>query len=441
LPHTDKSAGRVEALSPLASLAALSSRIRAGEITPAEIVERCLRRIDECDGGIQAWAYLAREEAQREAALLSGELKTRGPRGPLHGIPFGVKDIFDTAGMPTEWGSPICRGRLPGEDAALVAQLRKAGAIVLGKTHTTAFAYYDPGPTRNPHNLAHTSGGSSSGSAAAVAAGMIPFALGSQTQGSVLRPASFCGIVGLKPTFGRLPLQGVLPFAPSLDHAGLFTRTVEDMIFLWKALGNDALERPAELRLAFVPWPPDGGLEAEMSEAMNACRERLRASGAKVTEVVPAQGFIALSQATRTVMKYEGARFHGERFREHGEKIGAALAALVKEGLSIAEEDYRQALRVLESCRREMAVLSSEHPVWLTPAALGPAPEGLASTGDPRCNLPFTALGVPALTLPFARSKKGLPLGLQLTAPAGREDLLLAAALACERVFGSLPIS
>jgi Asp-tRNA(Asn)/Glu-tRNA(Gln) amidotransferase A subunit family amidase len=174
---------------------------------------------------------------------------------------------------------------------------------------------------------------------------------------------------------------------------------------------------------------------------MNACRERLRARGAKVTEVVPPQSFIVLSQATRTVMKYEGARFHAERFREHGEKIGAALAALVKEGLSIAEEDYRRALRVLESCRREMAVLSSEHPVWLTPAALGPAPEGLASTGDPRCNLPFTALGVPALTLPFARSEKGLPLGLQLTAPAGREDLLLAAALACESVFGSLPIS
>jgi len=319
--------------------------------------------------------------------------------------------------------------------------LRRAGAIVLGKTHTTAFAYYDPGPTRNPHNLAHTPGGSSSGSAAAVAAGMIPFALGSQTQGSVLRPASFCGIVGLKPTFGRLPLQGVLPFAASLDHAGLFTRTVEDMIFLWKALGNDVAERLPQTRLAFVPWPPDGGLEAEMSEAMNECRERLRAGGAKVTEVILPQSFIALSQATRTVMKYEGARFHAERFREHGERIGAALAALVQEGLSIPEEDYRRALQVMESCRREMTGLSSEHTIWLTPAALGAAPEGLASTGDPRCNLPFTALGVPALTLPFARSKKGLPLGLQLTAPAGRDDLLLAAALACESMFGSLPVS
>jgi Asp-tRNA(Asn)/Glu-tRNA(Gln) amidotransferase A subunit family amidase len=234
-------------------------------------------------------------------------------------------------------------------------------------------------------------------------------------------------------------LQGVLPFAPSLDHAGLLTRTVEDMIFLWKALGNDALERPAEWRLAFVPWPPDGGLEAEMSEAMNACLERLRAGGAKVTKVVPPQDFIALSQATRTVMKYEGARFHAERFREHGEKIGAALAALVKEGLPIVEEEYRRALRVIESCRREMEGLSSEQTIWLTPAALGAAPEGLASTGDPRCNLPFTALGVPALALPFARSKKGLPLGLQLTAPPEREDLLLAAALACEKALGLPP--
>jgi Asp-tRNA(Asn)/Glu-tRNA(Gln) amidotransferase A subunit family amidase len=399
-------------------------------------VDACLHRIDERDGEIQAWAYVAREEARLEAVRLREELKARGPRGPLHGIPFGVKDIYDTAGMPTEWGSPLFRGRIPREDAEIVAQLRRAGAIVLGKTHTTAFAYYDPAPTRNPHNLAHTPGGSSSGSAAAIADGMVPFALGSQTQGSVLRPASFCGIVGLKPTFGRLPRGGILPFAPSLDHPGFFTRTVEEMSFLWSALAGSSGETAAPVRLAFIPWPPDGGLEREMETALRLCCERLRSNGVFVELVDLPKSFAALPDATRTVMKFEAGRLHGDLFRKHGVAMGAKLARLLEEGLAIEERDCQAALQRIEVARADFARVSEEHPIWLTPAAPGPAPGGLASTGDPRCNLPFTAIGVPALALPFGRSEKGLPLGLQLAAPAGREDLLLAAGQACERVLG-----
>jgi len=423
------------------SLSALSRHIRDKRISPIDVVAEYLRRIDEKDGAIQAWTYVAREEAQREAARLTEEIEGGLLRGPLHGIPFGVKDIYETAGIPTERGSALFRGRVPGEDAELVAQLRSAGAIVMGKTHTTAFAYYDPAPTRNPRNPAHTPGGSSSGSAAAVAAGMVPFAIGSQTQGSVCRPASFCGIAGLKPTFGSLPRGGMLPFAPSLDHPGLFTPTGEEMTFLWTALAGRPGGGIAPARLVTVSWPPDGGLEPQMEAAFQDGLARLRSNGFSVQSLPLPASFTALPEATRLVMRFEAARLHGDLFHRYGVAVGVQLAGLLQEGLATREEDYQTALRHIEAARAEFASICEEHPVWVTPAALGPAPEGLASTGDPRCNLPFTAIGVPALALPFGRSERGLPLGLQLATPAGREDLLLAAGQACEKaleVFATL---
>ncbi len=420
----------------LASITELSALIRRGQATPSEVVEGCLRRVAEAEDGVQAWAYLAQEEARGVARQRTEQLRRGGSCGVLYGIPFGVKDIYDTAGMPTEWGSPLYAGRVPPRDAELVGRLAAAGAIVVGKTHTTAFAYFDPGPTRNPRHLQHTPGGSSSGSAAAVAAGMVPFALGSQTLGSVLRPASFCGVVGFKPTYGRLPTAGMLPFAPTLDHAGLFTRTAAEMALLWAAITGRSEDRPPKgapaARLAVPPWPIEGRLEPEMSEAFDACLERLRSAGLPIDEVPLPESFARLPAATDTIVRFEGARTHRERFLEFGACMGPKLAALVEAGLGLHQGTYQAAIQAVGRAKAEFAERTVQHAVWITPAALGPAPPGLESTGDPRANAPFTALGVPALCLPFGRTDKGLPLGLQLATAAGDDALLLAAGAALE---------
>ncbi len=418
------------------SLEELSRRIRDREITPAEVVEGCLARIEEREDSVRAWAYLASGEALARANSLTEELAPGQPRGALHGIPFGVKDIFDTAGMPTEWGTAVHRGRVPSSDAKIVADLASMGAIVLGKTHTTAYAYFDPAPTRNPHNPAHTPGGSSSGSAAAVADGMVPFALGSQTMGSVLRPASFCGICGLKPTFAGLPVEGVMPFSPTLDHPGLFTRTVSDMVFLWGSLKGVSAASEPPTRLGVPKWPIEGSLEPEMEEGFGQCLEKLRKGGYSVESISLPESFAKLPRTIQVVMRYEGAQIHGEDLRRHGTEIGAKLAVLIEDGLTIEESEYKTARGDLDQARADFAALTEECSIWATPSALGPAPHGLEATGDPRCNAPFTALGVPSVSLPFGKAASGLPLGLQLSAPAGGESLLLAVAQRCEGALG-----
>ena len=416
----------------LAPLRELSRQLRDGQATPNELVEHCLGCIEQRDEVTQAWACLDSERARREASRLTDELKTGSPRSDLHGIPFGVKDIFDTAGLATEWGSPLYRGRVPANDAAVVARLREAGAIVLGKTHTTAFAYFDPGPTRNPHNSEHTPGGSSSGSAAAVAGRMIPFALGSQTQGSVVRPASFCGVVGFKPSFGQLPTEGVMPFAPTLDQMGLFTPTVDDMAFLWRATRGPSGVKPPADRLAAPPWPIDADLDPEMGRAFEQALERLGGAGFAIDPVSLPESFSELPRATKCVMRFEAAEVHRQPFEQHGREIGAKLFELIAEGRETTRSEYESSLEVLDRARADFAALGRDYAVWITPAALGPAPKGLTSTGDPCCNLPFTALGVPALTLPFGFTETGLPLGMQLAAGKDQEGLLLSTALRCE---------
>ena len=418
------------------SLVELSRRIRDGEVTPVDVVEGCLARVAEREDAVSAWSYLAADEARVRAQTLTEELTSGSPRGALHGIPFGVKDIFDTAAMPTEWGTPVHRGRVPSSDAKIVSDLASMGAIVLGKTHTTAYAYFDPAPTRNPHNPAHTPGGSSSGSAAAVADGMVPCALGSQTMGSVLRPASFCGVCGLKPTFGGLPTEGVMPFSPTLDHPGLFTRTVSDMVFLWQSLKGVSAASEPPTRLGVPRWPIEASLEPEMERGFGQCLEKLREGGYSVRPISLPESFAKLPKTIQVVMRFEAARIHGEDLRTHGSEVGAKLAELLEDGLTIEESEYNSARGDLDQARAEFAALSQECPIWATPSAMGPAPQGLESTGDPRCNAPFTALGVPSVSLPFGKASNGLPLGLQLSAPAGGENLLLAAAQGCEDALG-----
>ena len=416
------------------SLEQLSRSIAAGGCSPIDAVEQCLARIREREPEVLAWSYLAETEARDEARRLTEELQSKGPRGPLHGVPFGVKDIYDTAGMPTEWGTPVHKGRIPAVDARLVARLKQAGAIVLGKTHTTAYTYFDPAPTRNPHNPAHTPGGSSSGSAAAVADGMVPFALGSQTQGSVLRPASFCGITGLKPSHGCLPVEGIMPFAPTLDHPGPFTRTVDDMVFLWTAMkpDGDPSREPAlgagPPRFTALRWPIEGALDPEMQQRFDAYLEALGERGFDVERGGPADSMKALPEVILTVMNYEAAEIHGEDFRRHGARVGRKLALLIESGLAIDESAYRRARIALDAARADFDAAAADGRIRITPAALGPAPASLDTTGDPRCNSPFTALGVPSISFPFGTAKNGLPLGLQLAAGRGEEARLLAAA-------------
>jgi len=282
---------------------------------------------------------------------------------------------METRGLSTEYGSPIYKGRIGTEDAAIVRELRQRGAILLGKTHTTSFAYRTPGPTRNPRNLEHTPGGSSSGSAAAVAAGMVPFALGTQTRGSVLRPASYCGVTGFKMSYGLMSMEGVLPFAKSLDTLGFFTHTPADMLALWESLGRAS--GAAEVVALGVPDPMPA-VEPPMATAFQQTISRLRRAGASIRSIDIGGMLRRLSEASNTVMFYEGARFHRERFNEHGDKL-ADMADLVRKGLQIPVERYDEARRFIGDCKIRLTEMYKATPVILVPAATGPAPRGLAS--------------------------------------------------------------
>jgi Asp-tRNA(Asn)/Glu-tRNA(Gln) amidotransferase A subunit family amidase len=375
----------------------------------------CLRRIAERDPEIQAWVEVV---SGPEPAF----------SGPLHGVPFGAKDIFETRGLATEYGSPIYAGRKGECDAHLVTFLRDAGAVLLGKTHTTAFASFDAAPTRNPRLPGHTPGGSSSGSAAAVAAGMVPFAIGTQTLGSVLRPASYCGICGFKPSFGLIPYDGALPFAPSLDTVGFFTRTAADMKDLWTGAFNGRFSADLQ-RIVRLRVPAEEPMERAIADAV----ERLRAGGVPVDELDPPAAWSGLRNAAFLINRYEGARSHAERYRQFGERLGARLAALIREGLATSEAEYESARGIIERARADVTALFWEYPVILSPAAAGPPPAGLESTGDPSHNAPWTALGVPAITIP---SPGPLPLGLQLNAAWGRDDALISVAAQAEVLAG-----
>jgi Asp-tRNA(Asn)/Glu-tRNA(Gln) amidotransferase A subunit family amidase len=379
-------------------------------------LQPCLDRIRAVDSSIHAWVQVLPQKPPRN--------------GILSGIPFGVKDIIETKGLSTEYGSPIYKGRIGTADAAIVRALRHLGAILLGKTQTTAFAYRTPAPTRNPRNLEHTPGGSSSGSAAAVAAGMVPVALGTQTRGSVLRPASYCGVTGFKASFGLLPMEGVLPFAKSLDTLGFFTHTPADMLALWEALGH-SVGTSEDFALG-VPDPmPE--VEAPMAAAFQKALARFRSAGISIRSIDIAGMLARVDDASNTVMFYEAARFHEERYREHGSRL-ADLADVVREGLQISLSRYDEARQYIAACKADLAGIYKAAPVIVVPAATGPAPFGLASTGDARMNAPWTALGTPAISIPMP-VQDGLPLGLQLTADHGEDARLICAAVRLQGVL------
>jgi Asp-tRNA(Asn)/Glu-tRNA(Gln) amidotransferase A subunit family amidase len=379
------------------------------------------------DARAKAFATCVETTDSRDQEIHAWVQRIIGPEaaaGPLQGIPFGAKDIIETRGIATEYGSPIYRGRIGLEDAEIVAELKRRGALLFGKTQTTAFAYITPAPTRNPRHLDHTPGGSSSGSAAAVAAGMVPLALGTQTKGSVLRPASYCGVTGFKPTFGLFSMKGILPFAKSLDTLGFFTGMPRDMLALWHALDRQSAPVDGVVLAAADPLPP---VERPMSAAFQDAIAKMQRGGMSIRCVDIAGMLASLAEAAHVVMCYEGARFHRERYEEHGARLGD-LADLVRWGLELPESRYDEARRHIDACRANVMELYESTPIILVPAATGPAPSGLSSTGDPAMNAPWTALGVPAISVPMPVGTD-LPLGLQLTAAHGQDGLLLRTAV------------
>jgi Asp-tRNA(Asn)/Glu-tRNA(Gln) amidotransferase A subunit family amidase len=416
--------------------------IRDGLISSEELVTACLARVRETDAQIQAWAFLDPAYAL-EQARAADDLKRQGvPIGPLHGIPVGVKDIFDTADMPTENGSVLHSGRAPSRDATVVAMLRAAGAVIMGKTVTTEFAYFAPGKTRNPHNPEHTPGGSSSGSAAAVAAGMVPLALGSQTNGSTIRPAAFCGVIGFKPTYGLISRHGVLQLSRTLDHIGLFARTVEDIALLAEQLvGYDerdpdtrpraripfvevaAEEPPLEPMFAFVKTPYWERTDEETKEGFAELIETL---GDRVEEV---ELFLSAAEAWewhRTIMDAEMAANLVREYEKGRERLSEQLRELLERGRAVRATDYQRALsRIAPIHESFLELFEQRYDAILTPAAPGTAPKGLASTGDPSFCTLWTLCGMPSISLPLLQAMNGLPLGVQLVGPRDGDARLL----------------
>ena len=401
--------------------------IAARRIKSIDLVAACLDRVKAREPEIGAWTFIDPERAMAEARTRDAE----APRGPLHGVPIGIKDIIDTADMPTGYGSPIYPKHRPAVDAACVALIRRAGGIPLGKTVTTEFAYFAPGKTKNPRNPKHTPGGSSSGSAAAVAAEMVPVALGTQTAASIVRPATFCGIVGYKPTIGMYPLSGIKPFALSFDTLGTLTRSVEDAILMWRVLHASAepIEpRTAAPKIGLCRTPQWDQAERASIEAFESAAERLRKGGAIVTDVELPARFTGLLDAHKRMMAFESARAYATEYAEHRDKLSPQLVELIETGLALPVGVYLGDRRAQESAKRELASIMQGHDALLAPAARGEAPEGLGATGDPVFSRVWTLLQGPAIALPVQRGPKGLPTGIQLIGAYAADPALLATA-------------
>lgn len=413
-------------------------RIAAGEITSEALVSACLARIAARESEVGAWIHLdpaaALEQARKADAVVA--------RGPLHGVPIGIKDIIDTADMPTAYGSPIYEGHRPAADAASVALLREAGAVILGKTVTTEFAAVTAGKTRNPRNLAHTPGGSSSGSAAAVADWMVPAALGTQTVGSTIRPASLCGVVGFKPTYQALSYAGVKAQAESLDTLGLMARSADDIRLLHGVLSagpapsaEPAPETPP--RLAFCRTAHWAKIEPAAAAAMEAAQKRLRAAGAWIEEVALAKHFAEAIDAQWLILRFEFARAMSFERTQRRDLLSDRLRGLLDDGIEIAPADHAAAQALARACRSEIAGVFERFDAILTPATAGEAPEGLHGPSDLLFQRLWTLLHLPAITLPGLTGERGLPIGIQFVGPHGSDDKLLDVARWAEPVLGS----
>ena len=429
-------AGDTGALTALGAREA-AGRIRDGKISPVDLVDACLDRIHALDGRLSAWAYVDDDGARATASALAAEATDGRIRGPLHGVPVAIKDIIHVAGMPTTAGARAWAHTRPTGDAPVVSRLRAAGAVILGKTHTTEFAYRDPAPTRNPWNLGHTPGGSSAGSGAAVAARMVPLALGTQTVGSILRPAAYCGVVGFKATHGLTPTEDVVPLAWSLDHVGVLARSVDDA-----ALGLGVLAR-RELTaaprgaptIAVAPQLLERA-QPETAAHVRAVAEACARAGARIVEVVLPASFAQLHEMGLRVLEAETATYHAADFARHATEYGSGIRAAIEAGLRQSAVEYVRANRARLEFREAVMPLLEAHDALLSPTAPSTAPAGLASTGDAWFCAPWSSAGVPAISLPSGLAPSGLPHAVQLVGAAGRETPLLGTAAWCESVLG-----
>jgi Asp-tRNA(Asn)/Glu-tRNA(Gln) amidotransferase A subunit family amidase len=425
--------------------------IWAGKLTAERLLESCLERIHAREGVVHAWAEVYEKEALAEARRCDRELQAGSRRGPLHGIPVGVKDIIDVKGQWTRCGTPVYPARIPVEDAPVIARLRKAGAIFLGKTETTPFANNDPTITRNPWNPEHTPGGSSSGSGAAVADRMCLFALGTQTGGSLLRPAAYNGIVGFKATYGEVSNEGVLPNSWSLDHVGAHTRSVADAAILWPCV-REAEPRPfarmPEPPLSSRSRPPDSPprlgtirefFEADTSpevlENLAAVRERFLQAGAEVVELTLPHSFAFVGACWSIIKQAELYAYHRPLFEAHRDDYPPKLRTRLEKGNMISGHEYVEHQRRRITFQREMSARMADVDALIMPIASTTAPRGLASTGSSIFNQPWSVSGFPAVSIPTGLDQNGLPFGMQIAAQPYAEDTLLDVAAWCEKVL------
>ena len=403
-----------------------AAQLSAGKLTAEALTGACLERA-RVGGEIKAWAWLDSDQALAQARAVDRS----GRKGRLAGVPVGVKDIIDTVDMPTEHGSPICRGNRPFADAACVALIRAAGGVILGKTVTTEFANRHPGPTVHPDNAAHTPGGSSSGSAAAVADFQVPLALGTQTGGSTIRPAAFCGVIGYKPSFGEFSRVGVKMQCHNLDTLGIICRSLEDVALLRAVLlaqEPHRLDRASAVpRIGFCRTPAWESADGDTHALLEHTAAVLASAGATVRDVTLTPANI-LDQHRR-IFAFEAARNYAHEYEKHGDKLSEALRdGLLAQGRALPLAAYIEAIETAEAFRRYLDDVFADVDVLLTPSAPGEAPKGLASTGEPNFNSIWTLAWTPCLTLPAGSGRSGLPLGIQLVGPRFRDEALLDAA-------------
>ena len=411
------------------SATSLVRKLATREITATALLADCIERINERERDVRAWTFLDTDAAVRRAR----ELDAQSPSGLLHGLPIAVKDVFDTVDMPTSYGSPIYSVHRPAADAACVALARAAGAIVVGKTVTTEFATFHPGPTRNPHNLQHTPGGSSSGSAAAVADAMVPLAFGTQTAGSIVRPAAYCGVVGYKPTYGTVNRVGVKMISDTLDTVGALARSVPDVALLVAAVSDRRellIEHPRgdPPRIGMCQTYEWNRAQPETVGMFEETTKRLRSSGADIRALTLPAPFSKLADAQIAIMVYEVAKSLSFENLTHRDALSAEMKTMIDAGLSVSSQQYDTARTLARTCRAMLPQIFADVDVLIAPSTAGEAPPGVDATGDPLFNRIWTLLRVPVVHVPVALGPRDLPLGVTVAGAIGSDRATLHAA-------------